>query len=91
MTYEFKADDWVEISGRGSEALFNDASQLPDEIWDPGQLVGQDVVIDGKGWRVTGAETFSMSRSQDHPYRFGFGLLVRAGFVKRVKVGVNER
>jgi hypothetical protein len=71
----FHSEDSYEIKGRGLVYSF-DAEQIPAEMWDPGQLKGEDVLIDGTPHRVRGVETFCICRSPDFPYRKSFGLLV---------------
>jgi hypothetical protein len=77
MTREFHAEDWFTVTGYGPFASFGN-EQMPDDLWDPRQMVGEEVLIDGARYRVLAAETFSVPRSPDRPYRRSFSLLVEA-------------
>lgn len=46
-------------------------------LFDPHQLDGWYVRIDGKTYLVLDADAFAIHRSKDHPYRLPFALLVR--------------
>lgn len=73
----FKADDWYEIKDRGQVAAIG---MLPEafyeQYYDPDELKGELVEIDGKVYKVEGVESFCIYRSIDFPYRHSVGLLV---------------
>lgn len=52
--------------------------QLPEGMYDPVDLKGKPVVIDGKICRVRGVGTFAIPRSADNPYRSAFELFVKS-------------
>lgn len=56
---------------------FISAGQLPDGIWDPFDLAGETVLLDGIKQRVLGVEAFCVHRTPEHPYRLAFGIVVR--------------
>lgn len=69
----FVATDWYEVKGRGTFAAI---SQLAEDEYDPNNFMHQEVLIDGKRYKVKGVESFAIPRSRNKPYKFGFGLLV---------------
>jgi hypothetical protein len=72
--YSFRALEWVSIGAR-EEAIIAALPQV-STLYDPAQLVGQHVRIDGAEWLVTKTDTFAVPRGSDHPYRHSFGLVV---------------
>lgn len=73
--YSFHAQYWHEISGLGKVAEIG-PDHLPHGMYDPRQLRGHDVEIDGVVYRVKAVETFAIPRSPSHPYRDWFGLVI---------------
>jgi len=87
--YALAATSWYIVPGKGEVALLK-ASSLPDDVWEPGEFVGTDVMIDGKVYYVSGCEKFminipakpkpgssrSMLGDRKHGYNLDFGLLV---------------
>lgn len=70
-----KADGWYRLRGRGFVANIK-AGQLPDDIYDPAQLVGHYVNIDREIFFIKNVETRAIARSESNPYRGPFGALV---------------
>lgn len=52
------------------------ASELPPGIWEPGDLCGWTVLVDGAVFTVKAVEAFAINRTPDFPYRLSFGLLI---------------
>lgn len=75
---EFTSEGTFDIKGRG-QAFAISAEQMPDDLWDPNYMYGEQVSIDGHTYTVKGVETFAIARSPEHPYRLGFSLLVKEG------------
>jgi hypothetical protein len=77
--YAFQSDGWFNIEDRGDVAVIKNPEQvlIKYDIWDPANLVNRWVSIDGKPYRVMGAETFLINRSPKRPYRMPFSLLVK--------------
>jgi len=82
MIYSFTSQDEYDIKDRGHVYLF-DKSELDKypldkypELWEPENLKGHAVIINGVVRMCTGVETYQIMRSRKHPYRLGFGLLV---------------
>lgn len=48
---------------------------LPEDLWNPSQLVNETVTINGKPILVTGVDKFAINVSPDYPYRFKFGIM----------------
>ena len=69
----FAAAEWIDLGARGVIAVI---AALPDGLYDPTQLIGRCVVIDGKEWRVRAAEAHAVPRGPHRPYKGAFGLLV---------------
>lgn len=74
MVKKFHAVDWWEHRGR-PVANIKDNPYLP-ELWEPNDLRGETVEIDGRQYRVHGIETFCNMRTPDHPYKLMFSLAV---------------
>lgn len=62
------------ISGRGLAYQF-DKDQWPTDLWNPKDLVGEMVSIDGVEHLVRGVEAFVINVSPTYPYRGAFGIL----------------
>lgn len=75
---ELKSDEWIRIKGRGFVAMIE---ELPEEFYekyfDPNQLIGEKVKINGETFTVAATETYAISRSVDYPYYFSCGILVK--------------
>ncbi len=72
----FVSMDSYKIKGRGIVWVI-DRGQMPSDLWDPKQLVGETIELDGKVVEVTGAGGFAIHRSPEHPYRLDFELIVK--------------
>jgi hypothetical protein len=77
MTYEFHAETWHTVHiGVSKHRVASIKEPLPEPLWDPVQLKGELVKIDGIFYTVAGAETYNIPRSPEHPYRKSFALMV---------------
>ncbi len=74
--YSFDSEEWLYITGRGWLAVIG-PNQIPDGMWNVGVLTGQQVMIDGYEFKVIGVDMARPLISEDNPYRWHFGLLVR--------------
>lgn len=70
-------DSFKLIAAGGNKVYTFPKEQLPEDLWDPGQMKGETVEIDGKQYQVLGVETYQIFRSPQSPYRLSFGLLVK--------------
>ena len=71
---ELRADDWFQITGRGWVATFDNVFERQEGLhpdFDPRELLGRQVKIDGKEYKVHGVETQGYIRHR-------FGLLIGA-------------
>ena len=74
--YSFTSNgDWFHVTSRGWVTNIT-KDQIPEGMWDPGVLSGQQVIIDGKEYKCRGVEMFRPIISPENPYHFDFGLLV---------------
>ena len=71
---DFVCSEWTIVKGK-RVALFPQ-EQMPEDLWNPDDLKGETVLIDGEEHMVMGVETFAVQRSPSHPYRHSFGLMV---------------
>lgn len=71
-SYQLHALDWFNIAGVGRVAVVS----TPEGIWEPNDLAGLVVDIDGSSFVVQSVETHCISRSPKRPYRGPCGLLV---------------
>jgi hypothetical protein len=69
--------EWQRITGRGFIKTF-DADEIPEGMWNPGDLTGTYCRIDhdGKIYKILGVEMFRPLISPEDPYDHPFGLLV---------------
>lgn len=75
--YEFTSLDpeGFLIEGRGR--LYGiEGDQIPVGMWDPNDLKGLTVKINGERVKVKGVETYAIWRDERKPYTLSFGLLV---------------
>lgn len=72
---EFTSSDSFIIKGRGRVYIIT-GNQFPEEFWNPNQLVGELIKINGQEYKVRGVEAYKIHISPEHPYRLGFGILV---------------
>ena len=70
----YTALGWYQLSGHGPVAVVN--FQGTSEHWNPEELNGKMVNIDGDMYRVRGVDMFRPLISPEHPYRNTIGLLV---------------
>ncbi len=70
----YNSTSWFEIKGRGWVSSID--APLPDGMWNPNDLVRQQVYIDGKPYMIAGVEAFKIGISPETPYTLPFGLLV---------------
>lgn len=85
----FTCDNWLRVKGRGFCAVIKEI--LPEAYpayYDPNQLVGMLVYINDELFRVSGAETCAIWRSEKSPYKLTFSLLVKE--VKTHNATLNE-
>lgn len=67
---------WTRVKYRGF-VIGVSKEQIPDGMWDPRDLLGEVVEIDGEFFLVNGVEMFKTIISPENPYKWDFGLLVR--------------
>lgn len=72
--YEFHELDRFQIKGRGVSICVENPHD--PELWDPGILVGKEVLIDGVVHVCRGVETFAIFRSETSPYTYDFAMLI---------------
>lgn len=79
---ELKSSEWIRIKGRGFVAL---VESLPvmfyEKYYDPNQLIGQDVKINGEVFRVKATETYAINRTPEMPYMGSCGILIDSGYL----------
>lgn len=69
----FDSLEWFYLTGLGwTAAVRFDGTE---ENWNPGEMVGESVVVDGHRFRVRGVEMTRQMISPSHPYRGTIGLL----------------
>jgi hypothetical protein len=74
--YSFEEIGRYHVQGRGT-AITVKNPHLP-ELWDPSMLMSEGVVqIGEEEYVVKGIETFAIFRSEDHPYRHDFSILIQ--------------
>lgn len=71
---EFTGKDWYRVKGRGFCIAVN---EQPDGMWNPSDLVGEIVKINGEMFTIKGVEKFLIGISPENPYRLQFSLMVR--------------
>lgn len=53
------------------------ANQVPADLYDPDQLRGETVEMNGKICKIVGVESYAIGRSKDnHPYQLDFTLVI---------------
>lgn len=69
--------DWTRIKGRGFVKTFS-ADEIPEGMWDPGELTGTHCRIDhdGKIYKIIAVEKFMIMISPTEPYNKSFSLMV---------------
>ena len=72
--YEFTSKGKFKLYGRGN--VYSIVESLPEGMWNPDDLRGMKVKIDGKEYTVKGVEAFKIGIAPNNPYRLSFGLLV---------------
>jgi len=45
------------------------------EHWNPAELTGQEVTVDGYAFKVRGVDMYRHMISPDHPYKYPIGLI----------------
>jgi hypothetical protein len=74
--YEFTSDESFDMHSRKAKVWNITPDQRPAEIWDPRDLTGLSVLLNGEPVRVLAVETFAIHRTEENPYRLSFGLLI---------------
>jgi hypothetical protein len=49
---------------------------MPQDLWEPNDLQGTEVCIDGVAYYVKAVESFCIARSPQYPYCLDLGLVV---------------
>ena len=69
-------NNWYRIKYRGFSIAIP-KEQIPEGMWDPADLAGLTVTINGEEFLVRAVETFAVSRSPEWPYNHYFAILVQ--------------
>lgn len=74
---ELKTETCYEVLKHLAFVIAKLPKEFYDEYYDPVQLVGKEVSVNGKVFTVHNVETYMINRSPEHPYKLSCGLLVK--------------